>query len=234
MPTAASLVLLTALLPSLALTGQQESGIVNGREAKPHSRPYMVSVQEENQHICGGFLVSKSFVMTAAHCLTWVEVKLYHIHPGFNADTLDDDIMLLQLKNAVKESKKVKLIDLPKRDKDEKPKTVCSVAGWGANKTNGIASRRLMEANVTVVDRKVCRKIWGKKPITPRMMCAGGSADNRGFCRGDSGGPLVCKGTAVGVVSFNARNCDAPKKPNVYTQISKYLSWIKCIIGSTN
>ncbi|KAJ8383551.1 hypothetical protein AAFF_G00219310 [Aldrovandia affinis] len=221
---AALMVPLVALLISLAHTGQQESGIVNGREAKPHSRPYMVSVQQKNQHICGGFLVSESFVMTAAHCLTWgesltvllgvhdmsrrsdrVEVKLYHIHPGFNADTLDDDIMLLQLKNAVKKSKTVKLIDRPKRDKDEKPKTVCSVAGWGATKTNGTASRRLMEANVTVVDRK-----------------------------GDSGGPLVCNGTAVGVVSFNTENCDKPEAPNVYTQISKYLSWIEYIIGSTN
>ncbi|RXN04178.1 Transposon Ty3-I Gag-Pol poly [Labeo rohita] len=29
-------------------------GIVNGKEAKPHSRPYMVSVQVKEQHICGG------------------------------------------------------------------------------------------------------------------------------------------------------------------------------------
>uniref|UniRef100_A0A4W5M3T7 Peptidase S1 domain-containing protein n=1 Tax=Hucho hucho TaxID=62062 RepID=A0A4W5M3T7_9TELE len=52
---------------------------------------------------------------------------------------------------------------------------------------------------------------------------------------GDSDGPLVCKGIAVRVVSFNEKgNCDKPKKPNVkpnvYTKISKYLSWIKCII----
>ncbi|XP_061093810.1 tryptase-2-like [Conger conger] len=166
---AVPLFLLTTLLPLLVLTAQQDSSIVNGREAKPHSRPYMVSVQQNKRHKCGGFLVSDSFVMTAAHCLTWrqnltvllgahdisenqksnrAEVKFYHIHPGFEADTLKNDIMLLQ---------------------------------------------------------------------------------------GDSGGPLVCKGTAVGIVSFNDYgNCNKPEKPNVYTRISKYLSWVKCIISSVN
>ncbi|XP_061093803.1 granzyme B(G,H)-like [Conger conger] len=161
------------------------------------------------------------------------EVKFYHIHPGFDVDTLENDIMLLQLKTAVKKTKEVQWIPLPKKDKDVKPKTVCSVAGWGANKTNGNVSPRLLEVDVIVTDRKMCRTKWGKKPITPRMMCAGGSDDYRGFCQGDSGGPLVCKGTAEGIVSFNEyRNCNEPTKPNVYTQISKYLSWVKCIISS--
>ncbi|XP_035272261.1 mast cell protease 1A-like [Anguilla anguilla] len=242
-----------ALLPLLVRTAHQDSGIVNGKEAQPHSRPYMVSVQQKNRHACGGFLVSDSFVMTAAHCLKWgenltvllgahdisenrksnrAEVKFYHIHPGFDAHTLENDIMLLQLRTAVRKSKEVKWIPLPKKDKDTKPKTLCSVAGWGAIKTNGTSSPRLLEVNVNVMDRAVCRKIWRNKPITPRMMCAGGGADNRGFCQGDSGGPLVCKDTAVGIVTFNDGNCDTPKRPNVYTQISKYLPWVKCIISS--
>uniref|UniRef100_A0A673JSE8 Duodenase-1-like n=1 Tax=Sinocyclocheilus rhinocerous TaxID=307959 RepID=A0A673JSE8_9TELE len=56
--TIISLLLLASLLPHLTFT-------VNGREAKPHSRPYMVSVQFKEQHFCGGFLVSERFVMTA-------------------------------------------------------------------------------------------------------------------------------------------------------------------------
>ncbi|XP_051550332.1 complement factor D-like [Myxocyprinus asiaticus] len=63
-----SLLLLGTLLPYLTLTAYVNVGIVNGTEAKPHSRPYMVSVQINGKHSCGGFLVSKQFVMTAAHC----------------------------------------------------------------------------------------------------------------------------------------------------------------------
>ncbi|XP_030642885.1 granzyme B-like [Chanos chanos] len=57
------------LLPLLSLSGATESGIVGGEEAKPHSRPYMVSVQSGGQHRCGGMLIREDFVMTAAHCL---------------------------------------------------------------------------------------------------------------------------------------------------------------------
>ncbi|XP_064186327.1 mast cell protease 1A-like isoform X4 [Anguilla rostrata] len=243
--------LVVGLLIALARAAQQDSGIVNGREAQPHSRPYMVFVQG-NKHACGGFLVSNSFVMTAAHCLEWgenltvllgahdisekrksiwAEVKFYHIHPGYDRDRQENDIMLLQLKTAVQKSKEVQWIPLPKKDKDIKPKTLCSVAGWGAIKTNGTLSPRLLEVNVSVVDRKLCDKLW-KRPITNRMVCAGGIVSNRGVCKGDSGGPLVCKDTAVGIVAFGDRNCNTPKKPDVYTKISKYLPWVKCIISS--
>ncbi|XP_035272265.1 mast cell protease 1A-like [Anguilla anguilla] len=243
--------LVVGLLIAVAQAAQQDSGIVNGREARPHSRPYMVSVQEKNEHACGGFLVSNSFVMTAAHCLEWgenltvllgahdisekksnrAEVKFYHIHPGYDRDRKENDIMLLQLKTAVQKSKEVQWIPLPKRDKDIKPKTLCSVAGWGDIKTNGTLSPRLLEVNVSVVDRKLCKKLWNE-PITNRMVCAGGIVSNKGACQGDSGGPLVCKDTAVGIVSFGDRNCDRPGAPNVYTKISKYLPWVNCIISS--
>lgn len=60
----------------MSLPAHQDSGIVNGEKTKTNSKPYMVSVQERNketektEHMCGGFLVSDNFVMTAAHCYT--------------------------------------------------------------------------------------------------------------------------------------------------------------------
>ncbi|CDR00125.1 unnamed protein product [Oncorhynchus mykiss] len=63
-------------LAPAGLTAHQDSGIVNGEKTKTNSKPYMVSVQERNketektEHMCGGFLVSDNFVMTAAHCYT--------------------------------------------------------------------------------------------------------------------------------------------------------------------
>lgn len=59
-----------------------------------------------------------------------------------------------------------------------------------------------------------------------------GKSNNNIFSsQGDSGGPLVCDNLAVGVVSFNNyKICDYPNVPNVYTDISKFLSWIKPIL----
>uniref|UniRef100_A0A8C2I2W7 trypsin n=1 Tax=Cyprinus carpio TaxID=7962 RepID=A0A8C2I2W7_CYPCA len=220
-----SVLLLVTLLPYLTVP----VGIVNFTEAKPHSRPYMVSVQS-NKHKCGGFLVFEQFVMTAAHCfeegekLTVVvgahdhthgsrhmDVKFYHIHPGYESKSLLNDIMLLQ----VKKSKEVNWICIPKKNKDIKTK--CSAA-----------SAKLMEVDITIIDAKQCKKYWGKNYSISRMVCAGGC---RGFCQGDSGGHLVCNNVAVGVVSFNElNNCNSPTRPNVYTKISKFLSWIKAIL----
>ncbi|MBN3272023.1 CFAD factor, partial [Polyodon spathula] len=235
-----------------------DSRIINGQEVMPHSKPYMASLQIKGSHICGGFLVGKSFVMTAAHCFNRnmemtvvlgahdisdriervqrVAVRFYHIYPGYDNHTLQNDIMLLQLQKEAQVGSRIQCIPLPKKDKDVKPKTECVVAGWGATRTGGNASSKLRAVNVTVIDKKVCKTAW-KNQITERMMCAGGNVGRHGFCQGDSGGPLVCnkKPTAEGIVSFNEwKACDNPQKPNVYTQVSKYLPWIKCIMESTN
>jgi len=53
----------------LIITGGLESRIVGGREVKPHSRPYMASLQYKRQHKCGGMLIKDDYVLTSAHCL---------------------------------------------------------------------------------------------------------------------------------------------------------------------
>ncbi|XP_065099450.1 cathepsin G-like [Paramisgurnus dabryanus] len=172
----------------------------------------------------------KLTVVVGAHELNrnspLIAVKFYHIHPGYDSAELLNDIMILQ-RNHQKQKKNVKLISIPKKDKNIKANTKWSVAGWGKQKTNGSVSKQLMEVDVKIIDSKECQKYW--KGTTSRMVCAFGEG---GFCQGDSGGPLVCDGIAVGVVSFNEKNnCDKPTRPKIYTRISKFLTWINAILG---
>ncbi|XP_067270919.1 granzyme B(G,H)-like [Pseudorasbora parva] len=244
-----SLLLLASLLPHLTFTAHVNVGIVNGNEAKPHSRPYMVSVQSNRRHICGGFLISNKFVLTAAHCwnreenLTVVvgahdlreesdriDVKSYIPHPDYKFSSFSNDIMLLRLQARVCQNTDVEWISLPKKEEDVESETVCSVAGWGRLTTNGPASVCLMEANVKIMNNPECSYRW--KDINQyslsHMMCTRGHG---GSCLYDSGGPLVCGKTAVGITSFGYKDqCNSAEYPNVYTKISPYLEWIDKII----
>ncbi|KAL6468719.1 hypothetical protein MHYP_G00222430 [Metynnis hypsauchen] len=248
-----SLLLLAALLPHLSHSASVdvEMLIVNGTEAKPHSRPYMVSVQGNKKHMCGGFLVSPLFVMTAAHC--WkslketrvtavigahdlngndfdrIPIKEHHINPKFrDGNDPSNDIMLLKLERSAANSKNAALIAIPEINGDTKEGELCTVSGWGRTRTNGTPSNVLLEAKIRVFSNKDCKAHWDFKNI----LCAGGY--HRGFCTGDSGSPLVCNRTAVGIASFfDKDNCDTPKKPNGYTNISAFLPWIRGIINGT-
>ncbi|RXN38744.1 granzyme B(G,H)-like protein [Labeo rohita] len=151
--TIISLLLLASLLPHLTFTASANVGIVNGKEAKPHSRPYMVSVQVKEQHICGGFLISDRFIMTAAHCrkkaqgLTVVlgahnlqnknensvriKVESSHPHPQYTIESYYYDILLLKLEKNAQLNNNIKLISIPVEEGDIEADSVCSIAGWG-------------------------------------------------------------------------------------------------------
>ncbi|OWA50950.1 putative Ovochymase-2 [Hypsibius exemplaris] len=46
-----------------------DPAIVGGRTVLPHEFPFMVSLQKDGSHFCGGVLLSAKHVLTAAHCL---------------------------------------------------------------------------------------------------------------------------------------------------------------------
>ncbi|XP_067454223.1 duodenase-1-like [Thunnus thynnus] len=230
------------------------SEIINGKKAKK-SLLYMASVQVNRSHMCGGFLISEDFVVTAAHCdsphpmsvvlgtnnLRKVvdDTMRYNVtkykHPDYVDILSGNDIMLLKLSRKAHLGKKpIKPIKLPSHHMNLKGIKKCSVAGWGFTRTGGQIVDELQVVDVPIIKQEVCRKRLPKLPA--EVICAGGYGTKKGFCQGDSGGPLVCKREfAVGVVSFNSNyNCKYPDVPNIYTDISKFIPWINVFLKKKN
>ncbi|XP_049754770.1 mast cell protease 1A-like isoform X11 [Elephas maximus indicus] len=235
------LLLLALLLPSRNKAGE----IIGGHEAKPHSRPYMafLRIQTPETKTCGGFLVQKDFVMTAAHCwgnsinvilgahnIKEKEKTQQHIpvrraipYKTYNKKTYSNDIMLLQLERKAHLSTVVSILSLPQKRVWVNPGQVCSVAGWGFIKVNK-TTVKLHEVELEVQKDEKCISHYKNLYSNATQICVGDPKKSKSPFKGDSGGPLICNNVAQGIVSFGNRE---GKPPHVYTRISSYLSWIK-------
>ncbi|XP_063145349.1 serine protease 57-like [Candoia aspera] len=234
--------------------GPLRTWVIGGKEVTPHSRPFMASIQRENKHICGGFLVRRRWVMTAAHCEIHKQPAFFRVilgahslktpeasqqifgiknsiaHPLYDSATVQNDIRLVKLNRSAIFNSKVQRIKLPQADTDPCPGLLCHVLGWGVISNYGTVPTELMEANTTIVDRKACNESW-QGHVFKGMVCAANTSPVlQGFCTGDSGGPLVCGRKVHGIISFNGKRCGDRWFPDVYTRIANYIPWIRFVL----
>ncbi|KAM5235488.1 granzyme B-like [Ctenodactylus gundi] len=230
------------LTPLRARAGE----IIGGHEAKPHSRPYMAYLQIWNKGPtrCGGFLINKNFVLTAAHChgssinvtlgahniknlektQQVIPVRRAIPHPDYNSEDISNDIMLLKLTRKAKLTKAVKPLRLPKGKSQVKPGQVCHAAGWGMTNSPGKFSDTLQEVELIVQEDQECDTHFPKYYDSATKMCIGDPKSKNASFKGDSGGPIVCNNVAQGIVSFGRKD---GRPPRVCTKISPFLNWIK-------
>ncbi|XP_027047208.1 chymotrypsinogen B-like [Pocillopora damicornis] len=228
--------------------------VVNGENASPHSWPWQISLRVNGRHICGGSLIDKDWVVTAAHCVdrnpnpsgytvvvgahsrlgsTTVQrthrLKKLFKHEGYSGRHLRNDIALLQLERPITASSKVNTVCLPESRSRIPAGTQCYITGWGRTVGGGSAANILQQARLPVASHSDCSRINGRLlPVDDTsMICAGGQG--KGGCQGDSGGPFVCaeKGRWVlrGAVSWGHRMCRTDHY-TVFARLSSFIEWI--------
>jgi len=200
--------------------------IVGGTPAPAGMFPFSAVSIYSNIAICGGSLIYKDIILTAAHCEeAWnatgqiafigntqvsgsdgdkIPVDSILKNPGFNPTNFKNDIMLVKLKN---NSTKTPVI-LETKVTSPKGQAPVTAIGFGDTTENGFISNVLLEVNLTTIDYTTCKNYWeNPNSFTPvsdtNQICAGDLAGGKDTCQGDSGGPLLFKNVQVGITSFS-------------------------------
>ncbi|XP_025835881.1 brachyurin-like [Agrilus planipennis] len=225
--------------------------IVGGNVASPNSIPYqaaLILTYSDGANLCGGSLISRRYVLTAAMCLSSgfeslevilgahnisqvepsqqvISNSIFKIHEQYTRQSQANDIALVYLPTPANLNQYVQLIALPSRA-DVSNNFVGSQAmasGWGfiyGSSTD--ISEVLRYVYIPVVRNNVCRIQLGPA-ITNSNICIGGN-ESKGTCYGDSGGPLVVNGKLVGVASFIGNPDCSLGEPSAFTRITSYLN----------
>jgi len=198
--------------------------VVGGEEVKVAGRyPWQLSLATGffgffYQHRCGATLISRRWVLTAAHCMqnmniasTYVmagflavnnrdtaqikKIERYITHPRFDSTLYEQDIALLKLATPMEYSSLVLPACLPPPIKSYVGQ-VAVLTGWGREWDNGPLSNQLHEISLPVVSNGECMDWYsnsGSRQYIPEdtFLCAGFEEGQRDACSGDSGGPLV-------------------------------------------
>ncbi|XP_032429416.1 tryptase-like [Xiphophorus hellerii] len=237
--------------------------IVGGQDASPGRWPWQVSLQRKGFgnpfHQCGGSLITKNWVLTAAHCVSGTRpsdlqvslgrhqlqggntntqvnmgVAQIFVHPGYGSKTFND-IALLRLSSPVQFTDYIRPVCLAASGSRFNNGTVSWVTGWGnvAEEVPLPPPQTLQEVKVPVIGNRQCSCSYGNGVITDNMICSGVLSGGKDACQGDSGGPMVneqrSRWIQSGVVSFGL-GCARPNLPGVYTRVSRYQSWINSVI----
>lgn len=234
--------------------------IINGEAADRNTYPnaMVIIADREQKLVCGGTLISPTIVMTAAHCangiLEYIIVGRYNrinpleefetipiiaerVHPEFNAQTLDYDILLIQMARPPTIDIKYMLLNsvnsMPPVGVD------LQVLGWGEAQQNGsdpTGTQILQTVDLAYMNNEECAAKANEDDdysgkIKDSMLCT--FVADADHCYGDSGGPVLAVSPLdptvvmqVAIISWGAEKCADGFFPGVSQRVSTSYDWI--------
>jgi secreted trypsin-like serine protease len=146
-----------------AIKPDTSTNIIGGKDAVPYSWPWQVSIYRKRNatyfsHTCGATVISKQWIMSAAHCFAGEEINenyllklgVYnqekdneqgeqilkiveiHVHPSYNQFQKGNDMSLLKLEKPLEFSDHISPVCLPELNEDQPAAdTNVFLTGWG-------------------------------------------------------------------------------------------------------
>ncbi|VVC33685.1 Serine proteases, trypsin family, serine active site,Peptidase S1, PA clan,Serine proteases, trypsin [Cinara cedri] len=190
--------------------------IVNGKDTRENEFGWAATLSRRGQFYCGGTLITKMHILTAAHCVENFNPKdltvtigehdrkvetgrksVHHVakiyrHPDFKLSTFDNDIAIVELRDVVSiENPWVRVACLPKTAYSTYEGEKGTVIGWGRLGERKKSSNILQKVDVPIISNEDCKEMgYLPEKITSNMICAGYKEGMSDACQGDSGGPM--------------------------------------------
>jgi secreted trypsin-like serine protease len=207
-----------------AIPPKQDSKIVGGVEATPHSWPWQVALYKKTflgqyYQFCGGTLINENFVLTAGHCFygetntknfkviigahnlkqdepSKIEALIsgIYVNPQYNAGTTTHDTTVLKLAAPVTLNDDVSPVCLADSGADIKAGSQVYITGWGSTKEGGQTTNVLYQTSVPIVDHQKCADEYKGEQNVDETMICAAY---------DQGGKDTCQGDSGGPLVFN-------------------------------
>lgn len=226
---------LGAAVPVFAAEEEQQiQPQIVGGDAVPDGKYKFVSALRDvtrgntayEQQFCGGTLIDRNSILTAAHCVEGVtaaqlrvtvgrtvlnsdqgqtrSVKNIFRHPKYTSSRISFryDAAVLKLSSRIKNISPIK-VPATTVNAYEEPGRMATIAGWGSTVKQPPSGgndpnfpNRMREAQVPIVSDAKAKEVYGSSYTKALMVAAG--REGKDTCQGDSGGPLFVR-TSTGL-----------------------------------